>query len=287
MVSSGPRGATVLMKTFLASSGRSVTVAEFPAATTAFHLHVGSSDPPSALSLAPNDAGNAISTAESALVVAAFNGGFKRGDRAGGMIVDGVTVSPMLDGKATAMIDENGALSVGVWGQSTMTPTTQVVDARQNLQLLVENGAPTSAARANPLTYWGASVSGPVTARSGLGVDHSGNVFFVAVVKAVPLDLAEALVSVGAVTGMQLDINPFWITLGTASSPGALLTSGIPGQQHSASIFAHGWERDFVTVLAKPSLACRLVFPAPPGVAAPDPPRTACVPNALTLPEGS
>jgi hypothetical protein len=252
-----------------------MTVAEFPAATTAFHLHVGSTDPPGSASLAPADAGTAVSPYELSLLVAAFNGGFKQYDAAGGVEVDGTVVSPLTPGKASAVIDADGSLHVGVWGQSVPAPGERYTAVRQNLQLLVAGGIVTPAA-AN-WGVWGATVGGVASvARSALGVDHAGNVFFVGSMAALPSDLAWTLVQVGVENGMQLDINPMWITLGVAPGPGAGLIGMVPGQSHGPGIFLNGWERDFFAVLARPEKSCRLVFPAPAQVAAPNPPTVVC-----------
>ncbi len=257
------------------ASGASVTVVEFPAATTFFHLHVGSSDPPGAARLAPPDAGPAVVSNEASFIVAAFNGGFKQGANAGGMEVDGTIVEPLLGGKASMVIEADGSLHIGVWGQSVPTPGEPIVAVRQNLSLLVAGGHPTALA-ATPTAWGGVVGSSQKVARSAVGVDGSGNVFYAGSMAALPSDLAQAESQVGALSAMELDINPFWVTLGLASSPGAAMASGVPGQNHSPSIFTAGWERDFVTVLARPTANCRVIFPEPGNVAAPNPFWTIC-----------
>jgi hypothetical protein len=282
VASTGALGPTVLLKTVTVASGRPIVVAEFPRATTAFHLHVGGGDPPGAAAQAFPDSASALAPSEASMAVAAFNGAFKQNAGAGGMVVDGVTVSPLLPGKAAAVVYSDGSLDVGTWGAGVPAAGRTPVDVRQNLQLLVDAGAVTTAAQSSSEAVWGASVSGPVSARSGLGVDAEGNAFFVGAMAAVPLDLAQALVSVGAVRGMQLDMNPAWISLGVASRPGAALVAQVPGQNLSPSVFAAGWSRDFVAVLAKPDRSCRLVFPTPAGVVAPDPPFVRCAPASIS-----
>jgi hypothetical protein len=66
----------------------------------------------------------------------------------------------------------------------------------------------------------------------------------------VPADLAGALLAVGAVNGMQLDINPATLQMDTAASPGAPLIAQIPGQQHPSNQCQVGSTRDFLVVLA-------------------------------------
>jgi hypothetical protein len=85
-----------------------------------------------------------------------------------------------------------------------------------------------------------------------LGEDAAGNLIYVASMDALPSDLADTLVAVGAVTAMELDINPEWVQLDLASSPGGPLITGVPGQNRPANQYQLGWTRDFVTVLASP-----------------------------------
>ena len=264
-----------MTKTVVGSAGAHITVAEFPAATTAFHLHVGTTDPPGATSISPNDAGASVSAYELSLLIAAFNGGFKKADAKGGVMVDGTVVSPLVTGAASAVIDANGSLHVGSWGVTIPTTKERVTSVRQNLTLLVSGGKvePTAA---NP-ALWGSTIgSNPAVARSALGVDASGNVFFLGSMAALPLELAQTMATLGVSEGMQLDINPNWITLGISMFPGGQLMGEVPGQQHSPSIFIGGWQRDFLAVLALPPRNCRLVFPAPPMVAAANPPTVVC-----------
>ena len=238
----GPRGITAETRTVASGSGQPIVIARFPASTTALHLHVGSQDPPGALALAPPDASNAVSTgdAEASLLVAAFNGGFKANAGAGGVEIDGVVVSPLHNGLATAVIDSNGALHLGIWGQDLPRPGVSIISARQNLSELVASGAPTATAADEPV--WGAVLgASPVVARSALGVDAAGNVYFAGSMGTLPIDLANALSSVGVVTAMQLDINPFWVTLGIASNPGGTLIGQVPGRRMTrASISKDG-----------------------------------------------
>ena len=68
----------------------------------------------------------------------------------------------------------------------------------------------------------------------------------------VPQDLAEALARSGARIAMELNINPEWVQLAVARTPGSSLTAAIPGQVRPASQYLTGWTRDFITVLAPP-----------------------------------
>jgi len=54
---------------------------------------------------------------------------------------------------------------------------------------------------------------------------------------------------------MELDINPEWVQLAVARTPGGSLAAAIPGQVRPADQYLTGWTRDFVTVLAPPKPA--------------------------------
>ena len=89
-------------------------------------------------------------------------------------------------------------------------------------------------------------------ARSAVGIDARGNLLYAGSMSALPSDLARALVSAGAVTAMELDINPEWVQADTARSPGGPLHAAVPDQHRPADQYLSGWTRDYVTVLAGP-----------------------------------
>jgi hypothetical protein len=141
-------------------------------------------------------------------VVAAFNGGFKSGDFAGGILAFGQQFRAQLPGVASFVVYDDGTTTVGEWGTADIDPSRRVVAVRQNLGMLVQGGQPTPAT-ASPGS-WGGSVAGVATARSAIGVDAPGGLVW-AGGRVSPFDLAQALVAGGAVHGMQLDINPDWV----------------------------------------------------------------------------
>jgi hypothetical protein len=244
---------------------------------------MGSDDPPGALDEVPPDAGDAVSTtnAESALLVGAFNGGFKRDAGAGGVLADGTVVSPLSSGFASAVIDRSGALTIGTWGSTAPGSVSSIVAVRQNLGMLVVDGRPTAAALAGPGDWGQILGTSPLVARSSLGVDGAGNVYYAAAEHALPADLAQALVAVGVQSAMQLDINPYWPILGIAPTPGASMASMLPGSTMGPDVFLEGWQRDFFTVLAKPSRACHLIFPGPSDVPGPAAATVLCGPRHI------
>ena len=169
----------------------------------------------------------------------------------GGMEVAGHVLVPLVTGMTSLVLDPNGDPSMGVWGQGFPPAGTAVSSVRQCLPPLV------SAGRASPIvgdiSAWGATLGGgDLTARSAVGIDARGNVLYAGSMSALPSDLANALVSVGAVTAMELDINPEWVQADTAPSPGGALSPAVPNQNRSPDQYLNGWTRDYVTVLADP-----------------------------------
>jgi hypothetical protein len=103
---------------------------------------------------------------------------------------------------------------------------------------------------------WGGTVGhAEYVARSALGQDASGNLIYAASMSTVPQDLADALARSGARIAMELDINPEWVQLAVAPTPGGSLAAAIPGQVRPADQYLTGWTRDFVTVVAPPNPA--------------------------------
>ena len=230
------------------------------ARTTLLRWHVGSTDP-NLFAKAPKDAGPSIdwSTEGPAGVVAVFNGGFKQSANAGGSMVDGVTLVPLVRGLMTVALDKTGHWEMGVWGSFGFpTKGFHAISLRQNLPPLVlkrqltPTAAPANAAR------WGSTINHqPLEARSGLGVDAQGNLIYVATMTGVlQTQVGEALIRAGAVTGMQLDINPDWPILGASFTP--LHSAGrfpvqLPFSEHNPAIYETGWTRDFFVALAEPN----------------------------------
>ena len=196
-------------------------------------------------------AAGAAPGAERQRLLAAFNGGFKLSAGAGGYEQEGHIIAALRPGLASLVIDRSGQARIGIWGASVPAPGEAVYSVRQNLQPLVYRGKPTTAAADWGL--WGATLGGgEYVARSAVGQDSSGDLLFAGSVDTSPADLADALVSKGARIGMELDINPEWVQLDIARTPGGPLIAAIPGQNRSASQYLAGWARDFFTVVAAP-----------------------------------
>jgi len=249
VLSTRPTGVAVDQRTVTGSGGATVTVVRFRAGQVHLDLHVGSQDPYAGSSPIGPDAQPSIAAAETPALLAAFNGGFKTTAGAGGFEVNGQVLSPLTAGMASVVLDAAGRPSVGVWGAGFPAPGASVVSVRQNLPPLVVGGV--ESASVNVVGAWGATLGGVSdVARSALGEDAAGNLLYAASMSALPADLASALVSAGAVCAMELDINPEWVQLDVAPTPGGALSTAVPGQNRPADQYRAGWTRDFFTVLA-------------------------------------
>jgi len=189
-------------------------------------------------------------------LVAAFNSGFRMHDAQGGYYADGITAVPLRAGAASLVIDSNGTPTIGAWGTDvSMTPS--VVSVRQNLDLIVDNGAPVPGLNANDNYQWGATLGGKVQVwRSGLGVTADGALVYVGGTGLSIVDLANILARAGAVRGMEMDINTAWVNFTSFDPPvgqpagptnGTLLT-----YDEATSVYRYfgSQSRDFVTMSA-------------------------------------
>lgn len=241
-----PAPPAVTVSSFRAADGTRITLARFSGAVT-YQLHSGSSDPGSR-ALDVVQAGPSVPPWEHQMLLAAFNGGFLLSAGDGGYEEEGHVIAPLRPGLASLVIDTAGHAQLGAWGDGVPSLGTPVYSVRQNLSLLVTGGRPSSSA--SDWTVWGATLGGgEFVARSALGQTASGDLVYAGSMSTSPADLAAALVSAGAVSGMELDINPEWVQLDVSSQPGGPLAAEIPGQNRPADQYLVGWTRDFITVL--------------------------------------
>lgn len=182
---------------------RSVVVAAalLRSATVRAHLVAGTAEPP-----ATGSAGR-IPPAQLPDVVAAFNSGFKMSADPGGFFLNGNSIRDLVDGKASAVIDDQGRLFVGQWGRDVqMGPHIRAV--RQNLALIVEQGRPVAGLGRNTDLRWGSAKNQlQYTWRSGLGITAHGDPVYLAGDKLNLVTLGAAMTQAGVVTGMELDIH--------------------------------------------------------------------------------
>ena len=183
-------------------------------------------------------------------LLATFNSGFYEADAAGGFYVHGTLYFPMVNGLATVVTYANGTVDIVDW-QGGATPGPNVVMARQNLPLLVTAGAPAPGSSVG--SQWGITLGGvPAVWRTGLGIDAKGNLIYVAAPSQTAASLAHVLVQVGAVRGMQLDINPEWPIFVTYGGPDAASPSLFVPNPNQVSIrFLYASTKDFFAVFQK------------------------------------
>jgi Phosphodiester glycosidase len=137
--------------------------------------------------------------------VAAFNSGLNTAAQAGGLFVNGATVHALADGKASAVIDDKGRLTVGRWGRDVLM-SPHILAVHQNFNLIVDYGKPVAGLNRDTDLRWGNAGNQLLyTWRSGLGITAHHDVVYVAGDKLTLDSLARALIQAGAVTGMELD----------------------------------------------------------------------------------
>jgi hypothetical protein len=156
-------------------------------------------------------ASDEIAPADRGSVVAVFNAGFRLNASQGGYFSEGRSVVPLQDNAASLVLDRNGVASVGSWNHEVrMSP--DVASVRQNLVMLVDNG------QLNPSCSSGSAVWGKTVGnaafidRSAFGVTADGAEIYVGGPALSVCSLGTILRAAGVVRGMELDINPDWIS---------------------------------------------------------------------------
>lgn len=204
---------------------------------------------------APWDRPDHVEPGNQARLVAAFNGGFRLPDSHGGMILGGEQIAPMRTGAATLTIDTDGVPNVGVWGRD-IDPAQSLDSARQNLDLIVDGGAPVPNLLTDPNRRWG--FTGPANKsavwRSGAGITADGALVWVGGPGLTVQSLAETLVRAGAIRGMQLDINHDWVQLNTYTTAADGQTTGtkmLADMHHTGDRWLTEDTRDFVAVFTR------------------------------------
>jgi len=145
-------------------------------------------------------------------LLATFNSGFKIASAGGGFYLNGATDGTLTNGAASVVYYRDGHMTIGVWGQ-TVRMTPDVVGVRQNLRLIVDNGQIPGSVDTNVESSWGATLGGGYYVwRSGIGETKDGRIIFAYGPALNVREIAELLQRAGAVTGMQLDINPEWMS---------------------------------------------------------------------------
>jgi hypothetical protein len=158
-------------------------------------------------------ASSALTSHEVHNVAVAFNGGFRLTDPSHpGYFSQGRTVSRLVDGEASLVLHTNGTADVGTWNREVrMGP--DVASVRQNLVPLVDDGALNPTCASGGPEEWGTTIGqAAFIHRSGFGVTASGVEVYVAGPALSVCTLGNILLDAGVVRGMELDINPDWVS---------------------------------------------------------------------------
>jgi hypothetical protein len=209
-------------------------------------LHPGTEDPGGDWSVPPS-----VDPTEQRTVVSAFSTGFRlQGDSHGGWYLDGREARPLVPGAASLVIHRNGTADVGAWG-SEVRMTPDVAAVRQNLIPLVDHGVVDPTCATGGTAEWGSTVGqAAYINRSAFGVTATGAEIYVGGPALSVCSLGDILRSAGAVRGMELDINPAWVSgayFHPTGQPRPDAFQLFPGEEVGAQHYLQPSSRDFVS----------------------------------------
>jgi hypothetical protein len=146
-------------------------------------------------------------------IAAVFNGGFRLNDPSHpGYYSEGRTVKPLVEGKASLVLYRDGRADVGAWNREVrMSPDVDSV--RQNLLPLVDHAELNPTCATGGTAEWGSTIGqAAFIHRSGFGVTAGGAEIYVGGPALSVCTLGRILLDAGVVRGMELDINPNWVS---------------------------------------------------------------------------
>lgn len=186
-------------------------------------------------------------------LLATLNSGFAMTDANGGYWQDGQAAVPLRKGAASMVLYKNGRVDVDSWNGAK--PGPDVAAVRQNLGLLVDNGAITPGVNSTNTSTWGATVGNATYVwRSAIGIRKDGSLLFVAGASMSVKTLANIMHDAGAVRAMELDINQDWTNFITYTHPGTgvAVPHMLTKDEHPNPYrYLQPSSRDFVAVLAR------------------------------------
>ena len=238
-------GPPVLVTTFRPETDypRNVAyLAWFDHTRTALAFYPGRYEPPSAAVRGPA----MVPESQRRRLLATFNAGFIYRDVNNGSTDNGRVNEPLAKGNATLLGYRDGRVAIERWnGGPNAGPN--VAWSRQSLPPIVWHG------RLNPnlndSTQWGFTVGNAVRVwRTGVGIDHRGNLIFAAANDMTVTTLARILQRAGAVRAMQFDINADWHTLITYTHHHGLHPTQVGPSNQPAGRYLSPDDRDFFAV---------------------------------------
>jgi hypothetical protein len=209
------KGRVVAFRTFIQPDPKRpyavVAVVAFDLSRTRLNFVLGWEEPstkdgPKGTGLIPS------SDALPGVLLATFNGGFKGQHGNYGAMSNGVVALQPKKGLATVVMYKDGSVQIGEYGKE-ITSLENAVAWRQNCSLIIDNEQINPLVNNNSAEYWGANLNGEtVTWRSGIGISPDGKTFyyFAGPNMMMPI-LAAAMQAVDVKSGLQLDINNYWV----------------------------------------------------------------------------
>ena len=190
-------------------------------------------------------------------LAATFNGGFKIASSGGGFYLNGThRGGPLRKGVASMVYYRNGDFTIGTWDENGLVMTPAIAGVRQNLGPIVLGGKVPPTVDQNVETNWGATLGGNYYVwRSGIGITADGRIIYVYGPALSVRSLASLLARAGAVTAMELDINPDWTNF-MYYQPGQhpfnpKPVSLLPDQVQPPARYYSPANRDFTAVFAR------------------------------------
>jgi hypothetical protein len=182
-------------------------------------------------------------------VVATFNGGFTNPSSRGGVRAGSRSEGTLRTGAASFIIGRTGRADIVQWGRDRVPADTVVV--RQNLDLLIDHGRPAATVGQDDTRVWGLGLHHRhATWRTAAGITRQGDLVIVVAPRATTRQLAQYELSAGAVTAMELDINPQFSCLMTYTHSGRVTSAHnvLPQQQGTPTRYLRPSRRDFFSI---------------------------------------
>jgi hypothetical protein len=250
------RGVPAVFKTYVRQSRRYssyyAAVVSMDQRLVKFSLRPGTQDPGYGHWGAPMD----IPRGHRAGLVATFNSGFRIASSGGGFYLHGHYAGRLVAGMASEVYLTNGQLRIGRWGRGALRMGPAIAAVRQNLRPIVVGGQVPAAVDQNVLSSWGATLGGGYNVwRSGIGITADHRIIFVYGPALDVRTLASLLKRAGAVTAMELDINPDWMSfmyyLARNHPASPTPVNLLPTQVQPPSRYFYTSNRDFTAVFTR------------------------------------
>ena len=249
------KGRTLLWTSWFRPDSRHLPVtvgaALIPARADSVHLMPGTREPVVGMKSAD---GYSVPASARSKLVAVFNSGFKMKDSHGGWWTPQAAAVPLVDGRASLVINRDGSTQVGSWNK-TVRMTPQVVAVRQNLDVVITGGQIVDGLTGNAHGNWGSARSQfQYTWRSGIGTDARGNLIYVAGHGLTLATLATAMQHAGIREGMELDIHSAMVSFNIEqpSVKGPITSRRLLGSMSSPTDrYLNDDQRDFFYVTAR------------------------------------